>query len=75
MPFGLTNAPAVFQWLMQWLLTGLNPASGPDFVAVYTDSILIFSLTPDQHLTHLQAVIRRVSEAGLKLTPSKYQFA
>ena len=45
MPFGLTNAPAVFQRLVQRLLTGLNPPSGPDFVAVYIDDLLVFSPT------------------------------
>ena len=74
MPFGLTNAPAVFQRLMQRLVTGLNPASGPDFVAVYIDDILVFSPTLEQHLSHLRAVIERISEAGLKLKPSKCLF-
>ena len=73
MPFGLTNAPAVFQRLMQRLLMGLNPASGPDFVTVYIDNILVFSLTLETHLTHLRAVIERISGAGLKLKP-KCQF-
>ena len=74
MPFGLTNAPAVFQRLMQRLLAGLNPASGPDFVAVYIDDALVFSQTLEEHLDHLKAVIQRVSEAGLKLKPSKCCF-
>ena len=74
MPFGLTNAPAVFQRLMQRLLMGLNPESGPDFVAVYIDDALIFSPTLDEHIGHLEAVVQRVSEAGLKLKPSKCQF-
>ena len=74
MPFGLTNAPAVFQRLMQRLLMGLNPASGPDFVAVYIDDVLVFSPTLEEHLTHLQAVIKRINGAGLKLKPSKCRF-
>ena len=75
MPFGLTNAPAVFQRLMQRLVTGLNPAAGPDFVAVYIDDILVFSPTLEQHLRHLKVVIERISEAGLKLKPTKCRFA
>ena len=75
MPFGLTNAPAVFQRLMQRVLAGLNPDSGPDFVAVYIDDVLVFSRTVEEHLIHLQAVIQRIGEAGLKLKPSKCHFA
>jgi len=75
MPFGLTNAPAVFQRLMQRVLGGLNPEAGPDFVAVYIDDVLIFSRTISEHLSHLQAVISRIEEAGLKLKPSKCYFA
>ena len=74
MPFSLTNAPVVFQRLMQRLLMGLNPASDPDFVAVYIDDVLVFSPTLEEHLTHLQAVIKRINGAGLKLKPSKCWF-
>ena len=45
MPFGLTNAPSVFQRLMQQVLLKLNPEEGPDFIAVYTDDVLVFSHT------------------------------
>ncbi len=43
MPFGLTNAPAVFQRLMQQVLTELNPDEGPDFVSACMDDVLVFS--------------------------------
>ena len=74
MPFGLRNAPAVFQRLMQQILTGLNPLDGPDFVSVYLDDILVFSTSLEDHLNHLGQVLNRLSEVGLKLKPSKCHF-
>ena len=70
MPFGLTNAPSVFQRLMQRVLMGLNPCSGPGFVSTYIDDILVFSTTLEQHLKHLRLVLQRLSEVGLKLNPA-----
>ena len=75
MPFGLTNAPAVFQRLMQRVLTGLNPSDGDMFVTAYLDDILVFSRTLSDHIDHLAAVIGRLREANLKLKPSKCKFA
>lgn len=74
MLFGQTNVPAVFQRLIQHLLAGLNPAFGPDYVAVYLDDILVFSPTLEQHLAHLRAAIHRIDKAGLKFRPSKCSF-
>lgn len=74
MPFGLRNAPAVFQCLMQQILTGLNPPDGPDFVSVYLDDILVFSPSLEDHLDHLGQVLNRLSEANLKLKLSKCHF-
>jgi len=75
MPFGLMNAPAVFQRLMQQVLMGLNPTSGPDHIAVYLDDILVFSKNLDDHKIHLQALFQRLEEVGLKLNPKKCSFA
>ena len=75
MPFGLTNAPAVFQRLMQQVISPLNAVSGSDFVSVYLDDILVFSRTLDEHLKHLHVVIQRLAEVGLKLKPVKCRFA
>ena len=75
MPFGLTNAPAVFQRLMQQVVTPLNPRAGPDFVSVYIDDILVFSSNLEKHLEHLRIVFKKLAEVGLKLKPSKCRFA
>ena len=68
------NAPSVFQRLMNCVLVGLNPCSGPDFVALYIDDVLVFSHTLEDHLKHLKLAITRLQEAGLKLKLSKCHF-
>ena len=74
MPFGLKNAPAVFQRLMEKVLSGLNPESGRQFVAAYLDDIVVFSTSLQEHLIHLKKVIDRLKFANLKLKPSKCNF-
>ena len=41
---------------------------------IYLDDILIWSSSLDQHLERLDAVFKRLAEAGLKLKPSKCSF-
>lgn len=75
MPFGLKNAPAIFQRLVQCILSGLNPYEGPDFMAVHIKDILIFSQSMDEHLDHTSHVLdRRLHSAHLKLKPTKCHF-
>ena len=74
MPFGLTNAPAVFQRLMQRVISDLNPPEGPDFVGVYIDDLLTSSRTFEEHLDHLSRVMSRLRRANLKLKLSKCHF-
>ena len=67
MPFGLTNAPATFQRLMESCLGELHL----DWCIIYLDDIIIFSRTPDDHITRLEGVLEKLAKAGLKLKPSK----
>ena len=74
MSFELTNAPAVFQWLMHQVISGLNAPDGKEFVTVYLDDILVFSSSLSDHFDHLQKVLSRLKSVNLKLKPSKCQF-
>lgn len=65
--------PVKFCW--QRVLAGLNPDDGSEFVTAYIADILVFSSSLDEHLKHLQAVLDRLQEVGLKLNPVKCKFA
>ena len=69
MPFGLTNTPATFQRLMETCLGDLNL----HWCITYQDDIVIFSKDLASHLERLNAVFRKLKEAGLKLKPFKMQ--
>ena len=71
MPFGLTNVPATFQRLMSQLFSGKEW----EFVSVYLDDVLIASRDIKEHVEHVKKVLLKVSEAGLRLKPSKCVFA
>ena len=60
---------------MQSVLMGLNPAAGPNWVAMYIDDVLVFSRMLEEHLEHIRSVITRLQEVGLKLKPAKCHFA
>ena len=73
MPFGVMNAPAVFQRLIQKVLSRLM--TGPDdFVAVYLDDAIVFSQSLQAHLEHLTKVFDCLKAANLKLNPKKCKF-
>ena len=69
------QCPAVFQRLMQQVVAPLNPSTGPDFVSVYLDDILVFSRNLGELMVYLTNVIEKLAEVGLKLKPSKCHFA
>jgi len=45
--FGLKNAPTKFQWVMDQMLMSFS------FAKCYIDDIIVFSLTPGDHMHHL----------------------
>ena len=71
MPFGLRNSPSTYQRLMSHVLSGYTGV----FCHVFIDDIIVYSQDMTTHLQHLEKVITRVQEAGLKLKPKKCHFA
>ena len=67
MPFGLKNAPALFQRLMERVLSTLHMRS----CLVYLDDIIVFGRSVEELNTRLEEVFEKVSAAGLKLKAQK----
>lgn len=70
MPFGLCNGPATFQRLMQHCLSDYIV----DFLLVYLDDVIVYSIDFYTHLHHLERVFQRLAQYGLKLRLDKCQF-
>ena len=70
MPMGMTNSPAVFQRLMELVLTGLQWHT----CLIYLDDVLVFGSNFDEHMQRVEQILLRIREAGLKLKPEKCQF-
>jgi len=69
-PFGLTCAHSVFQWLMDFVLSGLHYMT----CLVYIDDIIIFGKTFEQQLERLDKVFDRIAQANLKLFRRQVEF-
>ena len=67
MPFGLCNAPSTFQKLMERVLDGLQWRT----VVIYLDDVIVFSKSIEDHMQHLEEVLRRFEQHNLKLKPRK----
>ena len=67
-PFGLAQAPAYFQELMTGILKDFN------FAMAYLDDIIIFSRTPQEHLSHIGKVFEKLQSANLSMKKSKCNF-
>ena len=71
MPFGYRNGPAVFQRVMQGILAPFLWI----FTLVYIDDIVIFSKSFDDHLNHLELVLKAIKDAKITPSPGKCHFA
>ncbi|RXW12198.1 hypothetical protein EST38_g13657 [Candolleomyces aberdarensis] len=70
MPFGYRNGPAVFQRVMQNVLSPYLWL----FCLVYIDDIVIFSRTFEEHLGHVDQVLGAIRDAKITLSPTKCHF-
>ena len=70
MPMGLASAPGTFQRLMHIAFKNENWEK----CLIYLDDVLIHGRSVDEHLERVKAVLQRVREAGLKLSPAKCTF-
>ena len=67
-PFGLAQTPAYFQELMTGILKNFS------FAIAYLDDIIIFSKTPQEHLSHIRQVFKNLRSAKLSTKMSKCNF-
>ena len=68
LPFGISSAPAVFQRTIDTILEGAEGA------ACYIDDIIVTGQTAEQHLEHLEEVLRRLLKHGVHAKKSKCRF-
>ena len=68
LPFGVASAPAIFQRYMDTLLQGIRG------VSVYLDDILIAGASIDENLQNIEAVLKKLKDAVLRLNRSKCFF-
>lgn len=71
MPMGLSGSGATFQRLMNTVF----PYSEFPYVLVYLDDILVHSKDRDEHIRHVDAVLKRLRKAKLYAKLSKCVFA
>ena len=67
---GLANSPATFQSVMNRIFAPYLHK----FVVVYLDDIMVYSTSPEQHLEHLEIVLKILQENQFYTKPEKCTF-
>jgi len=70
MPFGLTNAPATFQRVLDIILSGVKSQS----CLIYLDDVIVYFKTEEEHVGHVDDVLRLLRGAGVTLRLPKCRF-
>lgn len=70
MPFGLRNGPSFFQRVMQNVLAPYLWI----FSLVYINDVVVYSPSFDNHLPHLDSVLRAIEDTSLTMSPNKCHF-
>ena len=72
LPFGLKISPAIFQRL---LANTLRRNGLTEFCINYIDDILVFSETFDQHMKHIEQLMKVIKQEGFRLKLAKCKLA
>ena len=70
MPFGIKSSPSCYARMVANAMNSL-PGDPGEFALAYLDDVLVHSQTPDQHLQHLEEVMRMHRLHGMKVKLSK----
>ena len=68
LPFGVASAPAIFQRVIEGILSGIH------HVYVYMDDVLVANDTEAEHLSTLEEVLARLEQYGVRLNKAKCKF-
>ena len=71
LPFGLKNSSAVYQRVMDTVLT---EAGLTGFATAFVDDVIVWSDTAEQHVERVQQVLQALAQQGLKAHPDKSIF-
>uniref|UniRef100_A0A8R1EML3 RNA-directed DNA polymerase n=4 Tax=Caenorhabditis japonica TaxID=281687 RepID=A0A8R1EML3_CAEJA len=68
LPYGVKSAPAIFQQIVDTMISGLEG------VAAYMDDLIICGSTVEEHNRRLHSLFERIKEYGLRVKSSKCSF-